>query len=764
MQKLLANDEYVQSRVKELNSAIASNQEKSKSYLSAITRADKYYSATNYNKAMSEYKYAGMLKPAEEYPRKKIAEIQAKLSPLKQTPLDSLQLVTKDIIPEKAAEESLPDISKTYNTESDAATVVSKTASKTKTSLKKEDIEVSAKSEPKKQQPAIQKSEEIKIAEKLPAKETQPLNTAKKESEPVKTGPSASDIEYSKAIAFADQSYTEGNLSKALNGYKAALRYKSNDKYANEKIEKINSDLKDQENNLNSYKNLIANADKALQQKSYNEALGFYEKAIAVSPDQKYPGQQISMVKTLIGKQNAVEEKYRSIIETSDNSFQQKNFSQARKGYESALQIKPNEAYPKQKIAELNSLQDQASRNLDLYKETIADADAAYAKKDNATAIRLYTRANELFPKEVYPKQRLAAIKSGEEQLASRQAQYSQTIQSADMAAENKEYQQALKEYKSALALVPGDEYAKDRIAGVTSKLEELKVRQAEYTKKITAAEKAYAIKDYPTAIDQFSAASDLSPDNNYPKERMAAIQEIMSEEKEQLESRFTQFVMNADAAFDAGKYEESLNSYKSALKLKPSDNYSTKKVTELSSLLKNRATEIKAAYELAIKEGDEAYKAMKYEVAVTAFTKALEVKPGEVYPGQMIARIRKLLIENSIVDVMEEAFLLKDDAERKFSFKPIMVNQRRENYLLVRARATGTAQPKLYLNYGSNGLKNGGIVLKNLGHDFPSDLVINISSQDKWFREDNNWLSVYSENGDIEISAIRISVAPGNR
>lgn len=103
------------------------------------------------------------------------------------------------------------------------------------------------------------------------------------------------------------------------------------------------------------------------------------------------------MVKTLIGKQNAVEEKYRSIIETSDNSFQQKNFSQARKGYESALQIKPNEAYPKQKIAELNSLQDQASRNLDLYKETIADADAAYAKKDNATAIRLYTRANELF-------------------------------------------------------------------------------------------------------------------------------------------------------------------------------------------------------------------------------------------------------------------------------------------------------------------------------------------------------------------------------
>jgi hypothetical protein len=131
---------------------------------------------------------------------------------------------------------------------------------------------------------------------------------------------------------------------------------------------------------------------------------------------------------------------------------------------------------------------------------------------------------------------------------------------------------------------------------------------------------------------------------------------------------------------------------------------------------------------------------------------------PGIPDPGQMIARIRKYMMDNSVVEVSNEKFLLKNNSIRRFSFKPVEVNRRKHNYLLVRARTSGNLQPRLYLNYGRENTKNGGIVLKKINSDLLCDFVINISALDQWFREDNNWLSLSSENGDIEIASIRIS------
>ena len=59
-----------------------------------------------------------------------------------------------------------------------------------------------------------------------------------------------------------------------------------------------------------------------------------------------------------------------------------------------------------------------------------------------------------------------------------------------------------------------------------------------------------------------------------------------------------------------------------------------------------------------------------------------------------------------------------------------------------------------------AGGSKNGGFVLQvPEGEDY-NDFIVRVGNQYKWFSEDNDWISIYPENGDIEISLVRISTS----
>jgi hypothetical protein len=66
----------------------------------------------------------------------------------------------------------------------------------------------------------------------------------------------------------------------------------------------------------------------------------------------------------------------------------------------------------------------------------------------------------------------------------------------------------------------------------------------------------------------------------------------------------------------------------------------------------------------------------------------------------------------------------------------------------------------KVYLNYGKDNQKNGGVVLRNLSTK-ENDILVRISVQDKWYREDNNWISLSIEGGTFDVS--RMDVIQGD-
>lgn len=113
---------------------------------------------------------------------------------------------------------------------------------------------------------------------------------------------------------------------------------------------------------------------------------------------------------------------------------------------------------------------------------------------------------------------------------------------------------------------------------------------------------------------------------------------------------------------------------------------------------------------------------------------------------------------DHAIQDLYSETLVISEGNEKKFNFSAIELRLRKNNYILLKARSTGKTTPKVYLNYGKDGQKNGGIVLRSIDNNNISDYLIRISVQDKWYREDNNWISLSVETGDIEITKVQIA------
>jgi hypothetical protein len=82
----------------------------------------------------------------------------------------------------------------------------------------------------------------------------------------------------------------------------------------------------------------------------------------------------------------------------------------------------------------------------------------------------------------------------------------------------------------------------------------------------------------------------------------------------------------------------------------------------------------------------------------------------------------------------------------------------RKNNYIILKARKTGETEPKVYVNYGIDGQKSGGIVLRSIKSQETSDYMVRVSIQDRWYRLDNNWISIYAEGAAVEISRMQIS------
>ena len=91
----------------------------------------------------------------------------------------------------------------------------------------------------------------------------------------------------------------------------------------------------------------------------YQQAKDLYEMALTIKPDDEYPKQKLADIDQqliLLAEQEKVNSQYQDLISEGDSLFDNQQYDLALKKYIEAQTVKSSENYPQQRIDEINSL------------------------------------------------------------------------------------------------------------------------------------------------------------------------------------------------------------------------------------------------------------------------------------------------------------------------------------------------------------------------------------------------------------------------
>ena len=697
-------------------------------YAAAIASGDKLLADKSYDQSKLQYQVALKLKAAEQYPKDKIAEIDKALAEL---------ALLKDRDARYDAAVSKGDqllAQKSYQPARAEFTSAS--------SLKPQE------SYPKEQITAIDKM----LADLAAAK--------------------ALDDKYAAAIASADKLLAAKTYDQARTGYQDAGTMKPEESYPKEKIaaiDQILADIAATKSLEENYKATIAKADQYLAEKSYDQAKAEYTKASGLKPAEQYPRTRITEIDGVlaaIAKQKALEDEYAAAIASGDKLLADKSYDQSKLQYQAALKLKAAEQYPKDKIAEI----DKALAELALLKDRDAKYDAAVSKGDQLLAQKSYqparaefTNASSLKPQESYPKEQIGAIDKILADLAAAKAlddKYAADIASADKLFAAKTYDQARTEYQDAGTMKPEEAYPKEKIKEIDGILAEIKAAEDAYNASIASGDQLLAQKKYEEARVEYQNSISLKPRATYPKEKIAeinkALEDLLGKQK-----YYENLIAEADISLTEKDYAKAKDTYQQALGVFPEQKYPKQQINMITARVDSLYRANKSLYDKAVSDGDRFYNSFEFDKAVDAYTDAANFLPMEKYPREMIVKIRRTIAENAIADVLKETVTITSNTEKQFPFPPVNIASRKNNFVYIKIKNLSGKSFNVLMRYGKDKQANGGVVMRNLNIDGNvNERLVSVRDQDLWSREDNNWISLYPQGGDVEVSFIQVSRA----
>ena|GEM_PF-340996 len=589
------NEDYPQNKIKEVQGILANSMKVEQSYLAAIEQGDNALKINDIKSAKLAFEEAAGLKPEESYPKNKIAEIDDILA----------KQEAKKAEYENAIEEA------------DAA-LAAKDYETAKTSYKKASTVRPTEQYPKDQMTRVDGL--IAGAVKL-------------------------EQDYLAAVEKGDNALKTTSYQDAKAAYETAGKLKPEETYPKDKIKEINDFITKDLALEETYQAKITAGDKAFSDKDYKGAKLAFTEAKSLKPSETYPQEKITQIVGLLANLAKVEENYKAAIAKGDAAIRSEDFEAAKTAFTEALTLKAEEQYPKDKLDEIGKIVLSNQKSEEEYKKSIQDGDDALADKNYDKAKEFYGTAAGVKPEEAYPKDKLAEIEKTLATEAAAEKAYKDAIAAADGAMNAKELEKAKVSYEKASGLRPEESYPKDQLAKIKTQLSANQELEANYATAIKQGDAALSGKDYEKATAAFTSALDVKPDEEYPKAKLTEIEGIVAALKGK-EEKYTAAISKGDAALGNDDFEGAKTAFEEALAIKD-ENYPKEKIAEIIAKLKSIAEEqaanekLETAYQAAVVEGDQFGGENKYDEAIAAYTKASELKPEEKYPKEKISDLK---------------------------------------------------------------------------------------------------------------------------
>ena len=480
------------------------------------------------------------------------------------------------------------------------------------------------------------------------------------------------------------------NYQQAIDLYKEASTINPSDRTPKDKINDINKMLANEKESEEEYNNLIANADAQLLEKSFNESIINYKKALKIKPNEPHPTDQIKVAEQGIKDQIASSEndrKYENILKTADNQLKNLEYQLAKATYQQALNLKSDEKYPSDKITyiedklkEIADVKRKMEESNKVYQAEILKADGLFNEAKFEEALTSYQSAKKIKEDESYPDQKINEIKIKITHIANQQKEslkkYSDFIKNADASFKSQNWKLSKQFYNNALSIDESQEYPKKQSEIIEQKINEQEASLSESKEKlekfnslIILGDNSIKTEDFDMSKSKYLEAKELFPNNSTVDQKLKHLNYLIDQKlkSNQSDSSFKELITQADNLRDNEKWEEAKDKYRMASKIKTLDTYPKQQIDLINLNISEQAnSNIQSQYQNLIKSADELLLDSSYNQAIQKYDEANEISPNEPYPIQKIREIKRLIIEKESKD--NEYQTLINQADKEFN------------------------------------------------------------------------------------------------
>jgi tetratricopeptide (TPR) repeat protein len=563
----------------------------------------------------------------------------------------------------------------------------------------------------------------------------------------------------------ADNHYDNGDYDKALASYNKAAKLFPKDEYTLEQIKIVTQKITDEKENIAAFNEFINNGDRFMRENKYTEATLQYKAALNLYPNNNTAKDKYNNAKSLKENYDKLSADFEQLKREANDFVIRKKYAEAIEKYQQALSIFPNDSDLKTLITSLATQKDISDR----YNSRINEADSLYLEKSYEKAKTAYREALAIIPEDSYSSDMIARI---DETLNSDEYKslknFLNLLEEAKELETNNKYDESLAKYKLALKQNPSDEFTSQKIDYLTNlinnKNKEIELN-AQYTALISKGDSCTSGEDFYTALDYYTQAYNLIPNRNEAKDKKESTQKRINEieaqlalEKQKWDEYYKEAMNAAQAFMNESNYPEAIKEYNKALRFKENDPTATQALKNATQLNDARLASLMKEYEQYIYNADNQYNTNNLDKAIEFYSKALALNTGNSYPAEMIDKISIMLQENKLAVLVDENTTINSNETKKFNFEPVDVTTRKGNYILIKAKNLSDRSYTMFISYGSPKGNSGSLIVRIPNNQDTNSFIIKIGAQYKWFSEDNTWIELTPEGGNIEIELMEIT------
>ena len=358
--------------------------------------------------------------------------------------------------------------------------------------------------------------------------------------------------EYNRLVDLGNVSVGAKKYSEAITNFKKALELKFTPELSSKIVEieqiiqmaekeriKIQADKDALALKQQKYREAVDKADQLFKSSDYSEAMRFYKEAIAIDPEPPYPNTKIKEIDTITEslamknlsdtRSKTDENLFAEKIKIANENFNKSQWSIARFNYLEALKIKKSDRYAIDQVVACDKMIDMGitAEKLKEYKIKITKGDEDMKVKNYSSARFYYRSASDILTWETYPQKQLKEIDRliSENLTESDKMAFVDNQNKGNKAFEGKEYANARFYYNKAVAISQSDfiEGRLKEIESIVSGSESKKI-DAAYDDFIKKGNEANQQNNSSIARFYFQKASQLKPNESYPKEALRKI------------------------------------------------------------------------------------------------------------------------------------------------------------------------------------------------------------------------------------------------